>query len=45
VVDAGDGAGQPRVVGLGPDSEFLHTSMMRLDRFRRKAVDAILRLS
>jgi hypothetical protein len=45
VIDTGYGARQPRVVGLGSDSEFLHASMMGRDRFRRKAADAILRLS
>ena len=43
VVDAGDGAGQPRVVGLRTDGEFLHEWMMGWAGFRFKASDVILK--
>jgi hypothetical protein len=45
VIDAGDGAGQPRIVGLGRDDKFLHASMMGRESFRRKAANPILRRS
>jgi hypothetical protein len=45
MIDAGDGAGQPRVVGPGSDGKLFHVPMMGRDGFRRKAADAILRRS
>ena len=37
VVDTGDCAGQPRIIGPRTDGEFLHLPMMGSRSFRRKA--------